>query len=41
MPGSVIHFSPMISLASGSGFFVWGGLWFRDTRIQSLMPFGM
>ena len=23
------------------GFFVWGGLWFRDTRIRSLIPFGM
>jgi hypothetical protein len=23
------------------GLFVWGGLWFRDARIRSLIPFGM
>ena len=23
------------------GFFVWGGLWFRDVRIRSLIPIGM
>jgi hypothetical protein len=22
------------------GLFVWGGLWFRDARIRSLIPFG-
>ena len=23
------------------GLFVWGGLWFRDARIRSLIPFGL
>jgi hypothetical protein len=23
------------------GLFVWGGLWFRDARIRSLIPFGV